>query len=189
MRISDRLLQRARRVQFMLTGVPSVELVRSYGATIGDRVAFARGVEIDTEFAWLVTIEDGAVLAPGVYVLAHDAAIKRLTGKTLAAEVRICEEAYVGAHSIILPGVTVGRNAVIGAGSVVTREVPPATVWAGVPARQLRTAEELAEAHRPFIDDAIAAGMFGWSQATRHTAPGRREIRARIGAAGRAYVE
>lgn len=46
--------------------------------------------------------------------------------------------ADIGTGSIILPGVTIGRNSIIGAGSVVTRDVPPFTVYAGVPARFLR---------------------------------------------------
>lgn len=45
---------------------------------------------------------------------------------------------WIGANAIILPGVTVGENAVVGAGSVVTRDVGPATVHAGNPARFVR---------------------------------------------------
>lgn len=53
----------------------------------------------------------------------------------VAQEVVIDEYAWVGAHSIILKGVHIGKGAVIGAGSVVTKDVPPLTVFAGNPAR------------------------------------------------------
>jgi maltose O-acetyltransferase len=53
-------------------------------------------------------------------------------------EVLIEDDAWIGAAAIILPGVTVGRRAIVGAGAVVTHSVPPDTIVAGVPARELR---------------------------------------------------
>ena len=52
--------------------------------------------------------------------------------------VRICAWADIGTGAVILPGVTVGQGCIIGAGSVVTRDVPPFTIAAGVPARVIR---------------------------------------------------
>jgi acetyltransferase-like isoleucine patch superfamily enzyme len=52
--------------------------------------------------------------------------------------VAICDDVWVGARAIILHGVTIFRGAVVGAGAVVTRSVPPYAVVAGVPARVLR---------------------------------------------------
>lgn len=51
--------------------------------------------------------------------------------------VRIEDGAWIGAGAIVLPGVTVGRRSVVGAGSVVTRDVPPNSIVAGNPARQI----------------------------------------------------
>jgi len=45
---------------------------------------------------------------------------------------------WVGANCVLLPGVTIGDNALIAAGSVVTRDVPPNEIWGGVPARKLK---------------------------------------------------
>ena len=53
--------------------------------------------------------------------------------------IRIGKNVWVGSHATILPGVTVGDNAVVAAGAVVTKDVPPNTVVGGVPARMLKT--------------------------------------------------
>jgi acetyltransferase-like isoleucine patch superfamily enzyme len=57
---------------------------------------------------------------------------------TEMAPIRICEGAWIGARSIILKGVTIGAGAVVGMGSVVTRDVPARTVVGGNPARVIR---------------------------------------------------
>ena len=59
--------------------------------------------------------------------------------------VRIEAWADIGTNAVILPGVTVGRGAIVGAGAVVTHDVPPFAIVAGVPARviRMRTPEEI----------------------------------------------
>ena len=78
-----------------------------------------------------------------VTVLTHDASTKKATGYTKLGAVKIGNRVFVGANATILPGVTIGDDAVIGAGSVVTRDVPSGVVVAGVPARAICTVEEL----------------------------------------------
>lgn len=62
--------------------------------------------------------------------------------KTICREVIIKRNAYIGVGAIILPGVTIGEHAIVAAGSVVTKDVPPHTVVAGVPVRVIKTVEE-----------------------------------------------
>lgn len=50
----------------------------------------------------------------------------------------IKEGAFIGAHSIVLKGVTIGKYSVIGAGSVITKDIPDNEVWAGNPARFIK---------------------------------------------------
>jgi acetyltransferase-like isoleucine patch superfamily enzyme len=57
----------------------------------------------------------------------------------LARSVLIEEDVWLGAKASVLPGVRIGRGAVVGTGAVVTRDVPPLTVVTGVPARAVRT--------------------------------------------------
>lgn len=55
------------------------------------------------------------------------------------AKIIVEDDVWIGAHVTILPGVRIGRGAIIGAGAVVTKDVPPFTIVAGVPARIIRT--------------------------------------------------
>jgi acetyltransferase-like isoleucine patch superfamily enzyme len=57
------------------------------------------------------------------------------------AKVKICDKAWVGFNSIILKGVTIGEGAIVGAGSVVTKDVPPFTIVAGNPAKVIKQTE------------------------------------------------
>jgi acetyltransferase-like isoleucine patch superfamily enzyme len=63
---------------------------------------------------------------------AHD------TTKISSAPVRICEDVWIGADATVLKGVTVGARSIVAAGAVVTRDVPPDTVVAGIPARAVK---------------------------------------------------
>lgn len=75
-----------------------------------------------------------------IYTLQHDIDSPRFA--EIGAPVVIDDYAYIGSHAIILPGVTIGRGGVVGAGSVVTRDVEPFTLVAGAPARFVRRRSE-----------------------------------------------
>ena len=61
-------------------------------------------------------------------------------GATKPVEIR--EGAFVGAHCIILKGVTIGKEAIVGAGSVVTKSIPDGEIWGGNPAKFIRKIEK-----------------------------------------------
>jgi maltose O-acetyltransferase len=91
-----------------------------------------------------VRIGDNAMIGPSVqiYTAAHDLqAETRNQGWETAKPVVIEENVWIGGGAILLPGVTIGRNAVVGAGAVVSRNVPANTVVAGNPARVIREIE------------------------------------------------
>lgn len=87
-------------------------------------------------------VEIGArsLLGPGVQILTADHPRDRETRAKMlerALPIRIGEEVWIGAGTMILPGITIGDGAIIGAGSVVTRDVPAGSRVAGIPARRL----------------------------------------------------
>lgn len=88
-----------------------------------------------------VTIGNNVMFGPAVqiYTATHPIdATERRSGLEYAKPVRIGSDVWVGGGAILCPGVTVGDGTVIGAGSVVTRDIPPGVVAAGNPARILR---------------------------------------------------
>jgi maltose O-acetyltransferase len=88
-----------------------------------------------------ITIGRGVMLAPGVHIYTahHPLDVPtRASGLELASPVTIGNDVWIGGGAIILPGVTIDDGAVVGAGSVVTRDVEASVIVAGNPARVLR---------------------------------------------------
>jgi len=91
-----------------------------------------------------VHIGQHVMIGPNVqiYTAAHELqAEARIQGWEVAKPIVIEEKVWIGGGAILLPGVSIGRNAVVGAGAVVTRNVPANTVVAGNPARVIREIE------------------------------------------------
>jgi maltose O-acetyltransferase len=92
-----------------------------------------------------VTIGDRVLFGPAVQLLAatHPLEAKlRAQGLEYAEPISIGDDVWLGGGAIVLPGVTIGDRAIVGAGSVVTRDVPADVVVAGNPARVIRSLEE-----------------------------------------------
>lgn len=118
-------------------------LYRAMGVRVGRGVFIGLDTWLDDQFPELITIEDEVVISFRVTVVVHDDARRMdaiLPGQAdgTVAPVVLRRGCYLGAGCIILPGVTVGERAVVGAGAVVTRDVPPAMVVVGVPAKVTR---------------------------------------------------
>lgn len=94
-----------------------------------------------------IVIEDDVMLGSGVHIYVSNHRFDDVTipiidqGHYDSKPVRIAHGAWVGANCVLLPGVTIGENAVVGAGSIVTRDVPPRWVAAGNPAKILKNLE------------------------------------------------
>jgi maltose O-acetyltransferase len=140
-----------------LRGFPSLERLRARGLTLGRDVYLGHGTVIDSGFLRLISIGDETTLSAGVRVLAHDASMKRRLGWTRVAPVSIGRRVYVGAGVIVRPGVTIGDDAIVGAGSVVSRDVAPGTVVAGNPARPISSTAEHLDRHRARLASEPAA--------------------------------
>ena len=95
---------------------------------------------------YLIEIGDNVTITRGVSFVNHDggAALFRRERPGLNAfgKIKIGNNVFIGINSIILPGVTIGDNVVIGAGSLVNKSIPSNSVFAGVPAKYIKSIEE-----------------------------------------------
>jgi acetyltransferase-like isoleucine patch superfamily enzyme len=96
-----------------------------------------------------ITLGEHTIVGSGAMLLDNDFHQRRADGTWAtdytrrARPIRVGRSVFIGARAIILKGVEIGDNAVIGAGAVVTCNVPPSTVFAGNPARQIDTTHPL----------------------------------------------
>ena len=86
-----------------------------------------------------ITIEDNVLIGPKVNLITENHPLNPNDRKTLICKpIVIKRNAWIGAAATILPGVTIGENAVVAAGAVVTTDVPPNTIVGGVPAKFIK---------------------------------------------------
>ena len=123
------------------------KFVESLGLQLGKNVRFY-GVNrhMFGSEPWFISIGNDCYITAGVQFLTHDGGtlILRKDDPDLewTAPISIGNDVYIGVQSIILPGVTIGNRCIIGAGSIVTKNVPDNSVVAGVPARFIRSVDD-----------------------------------------------
>lgn len=147
--------------RFGLMGWVKASFLRLLGADVGRRVVFYPGIwifpgrnlrlgdDVDLAYGALITtsggvsIGDRTLVGYGARILSSNHHIPAVPERIFAAghadaPVIIDQDVWIGANAIILPGVTIGEGAVVAAGSVVTKDVPPWVIVGGIPARVLR---------------------------------------------------
>ncbi len=97
--------------------------------------SIGRNVTFDTMYPQDIIIEKGVRIAFGSSFLTH---FKQLKGKHTRGKVIIKRNAFIGCNTIVCKPVTIGENAIIGAGYVVTKNIPSNEVWAGNPAKFIK---------------------------------------------------
>ncbi|WP_312792515.1 sugar O-acetyltransferase [Sphingobacterium sp.] len=89
-----------------------------------------------------ITIEDNVLIAPKVSLLTEGHPVQPQNRQSLTvAPIRVKKNVWIGANATILPGVTIGENAVVAAGSIVNKDVPDNTIVGGIPAKIIKTIE------------------------------------------------
>ena len=96
----------------------------------------------------LISLGNNVWLTSGVKLVTHDGSLHMLS-KTLnkklnpkIGEINIKDNCFIGINSIIMPGIAIGPNSIIGAGSIVTKDVPPNTIVAGNPAKKIMSIKD-----------------------------------------------
>jgi len=149
-----------KRINFFLTyyvhcRADSAEYLRFLGVKIGHGCSiYTTPHNFGTE-PWLIEIGNNVTLGQGVLLITHDGT-SRLFRDCLPGTspfgnrfgtIVIRDNCFIGNNAILLPGIEIGPDSAVGAGSVVTKTVPPQTIVAGNPARPIKTLDEYMEGY------------------------------------------
>lgn len=125
-----------------------VQWAKKIGVNMGDNVHIYGNVQWSTE-PWIITLGNNVHITNGVQFITHDGGTLILRKYTpdleLTFPITVGNDVYIGTKAIILPGVKIGDNCIVAAGSIITKDVPSGTVVAGVPAKVIETTEEYHE--------------------------------------------
>lgn len=119
-----------------------VRILTPFQCDFGNRVTFGKNVFINhsaiLSASGGIEFEDGCMVGPGVRIATINHDMNQRHSIYTYGKVTIRKNAWIGMNVTICPGVTIGRYAVIGAGSVVTHDIPDYAVAVGVPAKVIR---------------------------------------------------
>ena len=126
-----------------------------YGSpNLGKNVQIIGGANFGSE-PYLIHIGDNTTISFDCAFVTHDAATRVLRNlpnhnkeTVIYGPIKIGKNCFIGWRTVILPGVTIGDNVIIGAGSIVNKDIPSNTVAAGVPCKEICTLEKYEEKHK-----------------------------------------
>lgn len=127
---------------------------RINGVKIGENVVISMGAWLDCYRGTLI-VGDGCRIANGAKILSHDQAISRIhpdkdPDKDIAGVTILEDRVLVGMNAVVLPNVRIGKNSIIGAGTIVSKDVPPNTLAVGNPMRFIKTFDEQKQQWVPY---------------------------------------
>lgn len=137
--------------RFLITINP-IAYWRKKGAVIGQNCEIYSRANLGSE-PYLITIGDHVRITDNVRFVTHDGGIWVLRGDKSGFSdtykkmdkfdpIHICDNVHIGLNATIMPGVTIGENTIIGCGAIVTKDIPPNSVVAGVPAKIIKSLVE-----------------------------------------------
>jgi acetyltransferase-like isoleucine patch superfamily enzyme len=142
-----------------------ISFLRKKGVTIGEGTTFFGHVTVDTQRPCLVEIGRNCNLSDGVVIITHGydwAVLREKFGEMLGSSGKVVleENVFVGINALILKRVRIGKNTIIGAGSVVAHDIPANCVAAGNPCRVIATLEEYYNKRKTaYIEEAKAYAL------------------------------
>lgn len=151
-------MQIIKELLYRIRGEYTTEKLISMGMKVGKNFGRLNGVILDPSHCWLIEIGDNVTLAPRVHILCHDASTKQFLNYTKIGKVKIGDNVFIGAESVVLPNVRIGDNVIIGANSTVTKDIPDGVVAAGNPAKVICGIDEYLERHKKNMEEVPVYG-------------------------------
>lgn len=123
---------------------------RSIGVTIGENVRFyGMKSSMFSSEPWLITIGNNVYITADCSFVTHDGGTlvlrKEVPDLEWTAPIKVGNDVYMGVRTMVMPGVTIGNRVIIGAGSIVSKDIPDNSVAVGIPARVIKTTDEYLE--------------------------------------------
>lgn len=129
-------------IRFIQYGdLPTIYYIKK-GMKVGKNFNRQSGTKFDPRNCWLIKIGDDVTMSNRVQILTHDFSTMHFTGYARFGRVVIGNRVFIGAKTTILMNVHIGDDVIIGANSLVNKDVPSGVVVAGVPAKVICTTEE-----------------------------------------------
>ncbi|MCC5894397.1 MAG: sugar O-acetyltransferase [Alkalibacterium sp.] len=125
----------------------SVTISLPFYTDFGKHIQFGKDIFINQNVMFVdlggITIEDQVLIGPGAHLLTVNHLVDPKKRRGLVVKpIHVKRNAWIGAAATILPGITIGENSVVSAGSVVTKDIPDNVIVAGTPAKVLRIIEQ-----------------------------------------------
>lgn len=143
------LLSATKFIRRLKGGLPSVEELRKYGMTIGDNCHIYTN-KIDYGHAFLISMGNNVTISDA-RLLTHDGSTKKVVGYSRIGRIDIGDDVFIGADVIVLPNVKIGSRVIVGAGSVVTKDIPDDSIAVGNPARVVGTYSDFEKKNQELI--------------------------------------
>ena len=140
---------------YRIRGEYTTDKLIKMGLTVGKNFNRLNGVILDPSHCWLIKIGDNVTIAPRVHILAHDASTKMFLDYTKIGCVNIGNNVFIGAESVVLPGITIGNNVIIGANSTVTHNIPDNSVAVGSPAKVICSLDDYLNKERIKMNNSV----------------------------------
>jgi carbonic anhydrase/acetyltransferase-like protein (isoleucine patch superfamily) len=125
--------------------VKPVQYAKWLGVNIGENPHFYGAISWGSE-PWIITLGNNVHITDGCKFIAHDGGTlifrDQIPDLEITKPIVVGDNVYIGEDSMLLPGVHIGSNVVIGARSVVTKDIPDNSVAAGTPCRVIKSTDE-----------------------------------------------
>jgi acetyltransferase-like isoleucine patch superfamily enzyme len=113
-------------------GVKHFILTRIYGMDISPKARISFGAKLDKTYPRGIHIQEDSYVASGAIIFSHD------FSRNIKTDTYIGKRCFIGANAIIMPGIVIGDESIVGSGAIVTKNVPSNTIVGGNPAKIIR---------------------------------------------------